>query len=194
MRALILIAATGCRSLLGFEELAPPETPTPPNDVATPADDGAPDDTLTEPMLDALVCPATYDLTVAGSTSRYRFVANQSIPWLTANNRCGDDGQHLIVLDNEGELSAINVIAGAGERWVGLSNRANGGTAYLPVTDQPTTFPPLTTPPWATGQPQQGETNCVAINDNGQLLSLSCGNGRTYICECDGFASDATNF
>lgn len=190
-----MLAASGCSSLLGFEELAPPpSTPPPDGVIVEPPGDTFPDGNPTDPMVDALVCPATYDLTLTGSTSRYRFVGNQSVPWLTANNRCGDDGQHLIVLDDQGELAAINVLAGAGERWVGLSNRANGGTMYLPVTDQPTQFPPLTTPPWATGQPQPGETGCVAINDNGQLVTLSCGNGRTYICECDGLASDPANF
>lgn len=190
---LVLLAASGCRSLLGFEELADPAAPDGITSTDGPPPDGAPDASDGNPTDDAmLACPASYTLTLSGSTSLYRFVSNQAVPWTTANSRCTDDGTHLIVLSSETELSQINVVAGAGERWVGLSDRVTNGT-FLPVTDEPTTFPPASGSPWATGEPTNDKP-CVATNDNGQLITLTCGNGRTFICECDGVPDDPTNY
>ncbi len=190
-RLLVLLAASGCRSLLGFEELAAPDgitNPDGPPPDGTPTSDGEPTDDA------VLACPASYTLTLSGTTSLYRFVSNQSVTWTTANSHCIDDGTHLIVLSNEAELSQINVVAGAGERWVGLSARVTDAT-FLPVTDEPTTFPPDSGSPWAIGEPSNNNDQpCVAMNDNGRLITLSCGNGRNFICECDGVPDDPTNY
>jgi hypothetical protein len=192
-RALILLAASGCRSLLGFEELADP-TP-PPGDSPRPDDSAIPRDDSSPPpdTFDPLTCPASYTLTVESSASRYRFVGNQAVPWLTANDRCGMDhpNAHLIVLNTTDELSQISAQTDGSIRWVGLSDRATD-TVFIPVTDEEVDIPPASGPPWAIGEPMVGTADCVAIN-SGELVTLACGNGRNYICECDGIPTDPTN-
>ena len=193
--ALILLVASGCRSPLGFEELAErPSADAPPIDgVPVPPDGPGPVDT-NPPMSDGsdVTCPANYDLQVTGSMSRYRLVS-QANPWLAANAACTADGTHLIVLSTQFELAAINVVAGAGERWVGLSDLRTDGV-FLPVTDEATTFPPASGAPWATGEPSAGDKSCVLMNDNGVLSSKTCGLARPSICECDGVPNDPTNY
>lgn len=187
----LLALVTGCRQLLGFEEPSDPAaTDGPRVDDGPRADgeiaDGAPDG--------ATACPASYTLTISSSLSQYRHVTNSAIPWLNANADCVNDGTstHLIVLSNETELAEIEAVTGTLERWVGHSSRATANE-ILPVTDEPTTFPPASGPPWAVGEPN-AETDCVAVSATGELRTLSCGNGRTFICECDQFASDPNNF
>jgi hypothetical protein len=189
---LVLLVASGCRSLLGFEELGDPAVP---GDGAPQPDGAASDGPIVDapPVDSAVACPANYTLTIASSTSSYRFVGNQAIPWLTANSRCTDDGTHMIVLSSAAELNEINLAAGAGNRWVGLSDRRVDNT-FVPVTDENTAFPPSSGAPWAAGEPSDSGNDCVAMNDNGDLITLACGNGFNFVCECDGLPSDPNNF
>jgi hypothetical protein len=191
--ALVLLLATGCRSLLGFEELAAPPIPDSTSPIGdSPRPDGGVDATPTGDVATDLTCPESYDLQLTDGASRYRLIS-QGAPWLTASSECAADGTHLIVLSTQAELSGINVIAGAGERWVGLSDLVTDGV-FLPVTDEATTFPPASGMPWETGEPSAGDKSCVLMGDNGELSSKTCGLARPYICECDGIPNDPTNF
>ncbi len=190
-RLLVLLAASGCRSLLGFEELADPAAP----DGSFPTDltsDGAPIDDSDVPVQ---ACPSTYTITIASSATVYRHVINVSVTWPSANDRCAMDhpNAHLVVLSSATELSQLQAQTGNAVRWVGISDRATD-TLFIPVTDEPVAFPPASGPPWGVDEPMVGTADCVAVENNGELISLACGNGRQFICECDAFASDPTNF
>ena len=185
---LILLVASGCRQLLGFEGLAD----QPPSDVPPRIDsqiaDGPVDD---GPTVDAQMCPPGY--TQIGPSS-YKGVGNQAIPWLSAEDACALDGTHLIVLDSEIERNATKAFLDKNV-WIGLSDRVTEGT-FIPVTDQQTNFPPATGVPWAAGQPDGAQPNehCVQmLVTTGELEDIPCGNGRAYICECDGFAENPAN-
>lgn len=191
----LLLLATGCRQLLGFEELADPIADDARSDGALTDDgqdpDGPPPDTMPPSA-----CPATYTLTIASSASVYRSVTNQAIPWLSANSKCTADGarSHLIVLSNDSERAEIAAATGTLVRWVGFSDRAVDGT-FQHVTDENTGgYPPQSGSPWAVGEPMAGTADCAALGNAGELVSLACGNGRTFICECDAFLDDPTNY
>ncbi len=188
----VLVLATGCRQLLGFEELAEPSAGDAPIVEDGSGTDGASSDT---PLADAaLVCPASYTIVIDGSASRYRHVTSSSITWLNANTDCVNDGTttHLIVLTDDIERAAIEALTDGPVRWIGLSNRAAIET-YVPVTDEQVSYPPASGTPWAPGEPSFTETRCVALAA-GALITLSCGNGRNFICECDAFADDPMNY
>jgi hypothetical protein len=184
---LILVVASGCSKLLGFEGLAEP-APTDGRDPDSQITSDGPVDGATDP-----VCPASY--TKVG-TSSYRYVSNQAIPWLSAEDACVLDGTntHLIVLDDDAERTTVQMVIDKNV-WIGLSDRVTEGT-FVPVTDQQTNYPPELGPPWAAGQPDNAgpNENCVQLLETtGELEDVACGNGRAYICECDGFPEDPSN-
>ena len=167
--AALLVLATGCRQLLGFEELADPGDA--PIVDGSRADGRDPDAPSSDAPMGA--CPPSYTISIAGSMSRYRSVTNSSITWLSANTDCANDGinTHLIVLSSDGERSGVAAVTGSLVKWIGLSNRA-ANNGYVPVTDEPTTYPPTTGAPWAVGDPVVNEIRCVALS-GGELVTNS---------------------
>lgn len=188
---LVLVVTGGCRQLFGLDELAEPAAT---DDASGPGDaDAAAADSARDGG-DEVGCPATYTLAIPSSTSSYRHVTNQAVPFTSASSRCVADGinTHLIVLSDQAELTEINAATTGSVRWVGLSDRVTD-TIYLPVSTETPGFPPDTGPPWASGEPMVSDNDCVSLTADGTLIPISCGNGRNFICECDTFPNDPTH-
>ncbi len=188
MRAAICVLLTGCARILGFEE------------VVEPSPDGRVDGPVVDGFVDTpqLACPASYTLTFQGSS--YRIVTMLATQWLSANATCVEDGSrtHLIVLSSDAELSAIRAQALDRQFWIGLSDRRDE-SVFLPVTNEPTIFPPPSGTPWGNGQPadvMMGADDCVELSKEfGQELeTVNCGSARNFICECDAFEAAPGNF
>lgn len=153
-----------------------------------------------------LQCPISYDLTVDGYPSRYRFVT-AATTWDAAEVACASDtsaSTHLVVLDDDDErLGLVATLTMAGSTssvWIGLSDRVTED-AFLWVTAQPVGVPPRANPPWPIGQPDDmnGGQDCVRIQgatsaaptlfDDGE-----CSSQFDYVCECDGYPPAPANF
>ncbi len=101
--------------------------------------------------------------------------------WVNAQADCADDvpgATHLIVLSSAAEVSYAAGQLG----WIGLSDRTTEGQF------QNVTLEPNDLRPWEPGQPDNGggSEDCAHIRSSGRLDDDQCGNGRDYICECDG--------
>ncbi|HEY5923357.1 MAG TPA: C-type lectin domain-containing protein [Kofleriaceae bacterium] len=193
----VVVCLAGCDKLFG---LLPIKTV----DASSDAVADAVDDT-TRDGNDA--CPQSYNLTFTGATTQYRYV-DASSGWLAAELTCFMDTStrtHLVVLTDDNERAAL---AGAlvmssvtSSVWLGLSDRQKED-AFLWVTDEPVGMPPRTSPPWIIGQPDnQGVAqHCVRMagTNAGQDATLfddsDCTLPLDFVCECDAFAPDPTNF
>jgi hypothetical protein len=187
--------ATGCG-----KELNPEFCAMYPDDDRCAAASG---DAATDANVDAvraLRCPASYDVTVDGQTSKYRVVDSPD-DWLSAAADCADDGEadmantHLVVLSTAAELAALDPVI-SGERHVGHSDLITEGT-FIPVTDEVIDFSALETgasPPWAPDEPN-GTGNCVMLGDANTLYDRSCTDfDLGYVCECDAYPNDTDNY
>jgi hypothetical protein len=146
--------------------------------------------------IDAPTCPAPYGITVTGSMSKYRVVTTPA-SWPAAAADCADDGAntHLVVLSDSAERVALLPHFDP-FRYIGHTDRLVEGT-FRAVTDEPDGYPALTTtqqPPWAGGEPA-GRGDCAAlVQANGELYDADCATAVTYVCECDAYANDPTNY
>ena len=161
---------------------------TPAGDGAAATDDAAPttDARSTDgPALDAAPppCPAGY---VGG----YRVVSTLQ-SWRAAEADCEDDTtglSHLVVIDNAGELAAVNAALAAlaaGDVWVGVMRDAPMPWVWRAVTGGNASYLP-----WETGQPddQSGDQQVVSLmRASGLLRDVSTGSStnRAALCECD---------
>jgi hypothetical protein len=194
--ALVLLAASGCRQLLGFEQpIATSDASAPPVDTLAdgpevPVADGPSISDAPGDAFDPTSCPATY--TLAFGNSRYRNIPTTFPNWLSAVDACTNDGagMHLVVLGDAAEYAAILDFANGVTKWIGLSDRVVQGN-FLHVTDEQTTFPPTSGPPWGPNEPSNG---CVAITSAGTLDATACGQNFSAICECDGIPNDPANY
>ena len=144
------------------------------------------------------MCPPTYGITLMGSTSRYRIVNNPST-WPSAATDCADDlagapyATHLVVINGDQELSAVDALTAGMEAWVGLSDRKTEGT-FLWVTAQPNAYPPASGAPWDPSTPSSAPgDNCVRMRI-ADLGAFACTQTRIYYCECDVYANDPTRY
>lgn len=151
-------------------------------------------------------CPESYDLPIDGSPSRYRYVADGTT-WTAAQAACAADsvgGTHLIVFDDDGErLGLMAALATRGivaSVWIGLTDRKTEDV-FLWVTAQEVGMPPLSTPPWGAGQPddQNGVQDCVRVvgagsTGAGLFDDGECSSVFAYVCECDGYAPEPNNY
>ena len=184
-RWLLLVCLIGCDQTWGLVHV-------------TPHDSGGVDTLGT--------CPESYELTVAGFSSRYRYEGTATT-WDAAEALCAADSTnltHLIVLDDEPERTGLLTTLAQNQVtasvWIGLTDRRSEGV-WQWVTDQPVGMPPLETPPWGAGQPdaQTSAQDCVRIQgatsssvgffDDGECSSIF-----DYVCECDGQAPQPNNF
>lgn len=196
----VLLCLTGCDRLFGLEHLEPP--PDGGRGDADVREDAGGDTGDGGPL-----CPLSYDIQLPDSPTRYRYaVTNTS--WDAAESDCASDttgGTHLIVLDDDRErselMTALTARGLTDSVWIGLSDRVSEGV-WLWVTAQEVSRPPLTSPPWAAGQPDDaaGAQDCVRIlgpqSVSPTLLDDSeCSSTLDYVCECDGYAPvGGTNF
>ena len=103
--------AAGCR--LGFDE-SQSEIRDAQRDDAGASDDATDGNGGSDAGNDAapVVCPGNY-ITLGVGTSVYRLETN-SVPWLSAEQSCETDGQHLVVVDDvvfiSGEVGVGGVV------------------------------------------------------------------------------------
>jgi lectin-like protein len=144
---------------------------------------------------DDLSCPTSY-VAIAGSSYRRELAM---ATWGAAELACEQDLDpalngytHLVVFSSNAELKVVTGTLSVTGYWLGSSDLA-AENEYRPVTGEATTWPPLETPPWASGQPNNlnGHQNCVWVDDTGQLDDKSCDEPHVSVCECDGFAPGA---
>ncbi len=174
----VLVLAAGCR--IGFERVGD----------MMPAD-GSTGDSITDGLRpDGFLapCPASYQ-TVGATTSRYRAV-DDSISWDQAQAACAADGQHLAIFETQNERDLITALLPARDLWVGVTDRVTLGT-WLTVTGVPATYLP-----WAAGEPDVVTTErCVETESPAyNYIDQLCSQGRRYVCECDGVASDPSAY
>ena len=123
-----------------------------------------------------MICPAAYQSIGSAFPHGYRFVASMAA-WLTAEQTCEGDGSgmHLIILDEPGEIAAVDAISSA-SRWIGESDRVTSGT-WLWVTGQ------AASPPG--GSKSCGFYNAASQGGTPGLDSDDCTATYAYVCECD---------
>ena len=120
----------------------------------------------------------TKDATTGGL---YRVVTNGQ-SWVNAQADCAGDvanATHLIVLSSAAE---VTFAAATQPGWIGLSDRVTEGT-FVTVTGETGDQRPF-----ANGQPDNGDgsDDCIEISSGARLNDDQCGNGKRYLCECDG--------
>lgn len=141
------------------------------------------------------VCPASF---AAVGDSYYERIAMETT-WLEGETACQARAprnrfSHLAVIGDDAELRAVRAAFLGIPVWIGHTDLAVEGM-FVPITAEPTTWPPLTTPPWAAGQPNnlEGNQHCLQIDVNGSLDDKPCMNaqGEKFepLCECDDFPS-----
>jgi hypothetical protein len=176
MRALALLALTGCRTVLGIEDVEPFPSP-PPGDTSNSAEagiDGKP-----------LGCRADYAaIPGAGPRNhRYLFVTING-PWTQQRDTCAMNDGFLAFPDGttignaQMELQAIVTLGGTNV-WLGISDLTVEGEyrTSLGMLASPETLALFT----ATGG---GNSDCLTGNSPTSINDESCGNSHKALCEC----------
>ena len=135
-------------------------------------------------------CPINYArLGDAGTVYR---LGNATSGWDAAEADCEDDGDgtHLVVLDDGDELAVVAPVIGAGDAWIGVTNRMSSAT-WLTVLGA---VAPIQ--PWRGGAPSpgQGRACVVLLGETRELSNVACARASRYICECDGAEPDPRAF
>ena len=114
------------------------------------------------------------------ATHRYRAIASLAT-WTAQRTTCTAGGGYLVEPDTAAELAAVNMLAGAFEIWVGISDQATEGT-FLTGRGAAATFLP-----WETGQPDDAPTgaDCARSSATGTYADERCTTTRRAVCECD---------
>jgi hypothetical protein len=203
----VLSCLAGCDVLLRLDHVDPPVSDAPPAD--TPLIDAKVDAPPTDGLL---ACPASYTLTVSGSTSRYRR-GGIDAPWPSAESLCEMDGvgimrrTHLAVIEDDTERTRLFTTLGTNglkNFWIGLTDRKTEGTMKW-VTAEPIGVPQDgLDPPWAAGQPdnnstQTGGQDCVRMiaplsTEEGHFDDVECIANFEFVCECDDYPAVPANF
>lgn len=198
---MLVVAAGGCGKQLNpdFCDAHPADDRCLGGTGADGATKDAGDDATTIDAAPIEGCPVSYDLTVTGSTSRYRKV-DTTASWASAAMDCGDDlatgpYTHLVVLSNPAERTALDALFDR-ERHVGHSD-IQTEDVWLPITVEPNVYPEIQSrqaPPWAGGEPNDSG-NCAVMDANLELRDRDCTNeAQAYLCECDAYTHDLDQF
>jgi hypothetical protein len=182
MRALALIALTGCRSILGIEDVVVPT----PDDASL--DDSRDDASLVDAPTEAppMGCPASYmTLPSSGPRGHRYLLVTSNAPWMMQRNLCISMSGFLAFPDGatlpdaQAELAAISALAGDNV-WLGVDDLAVEGQ-YRNSLGQPISA--ITNMLINFGGPNPGPRDCM-INLNNTLQNEDCGNQRKTVCEC----------
>jgi Lectin C-type domain len=136
-----------------------------------------PDTSIDAPMAN---CAGYMPLTGV-ATHRYRAITTAGT-WAAHRDTCIAEGGYLVEPNNAAELAAVNMLAGAVEIWVGISDLMTEGT-FRTGRDAAATFLP-----WEAGQPDdapQGGADCVRSSAAGTYADDRCNTDRRTVCECD---------
>jgi hypothetical protein len=126
-------------------------------------------------------CPATYMALPGVATHVYRAIPAAQT-WGVQRNACTADGGYLVEPDDAAELAAVNMLAGAVEIWIGITDQATEGTFLTGRGAAPAFLP------WETGQPDdapQGGADCVRSSATGTYADDRCNTTRRAVCECE---------
>ena len=168
-------------------------------DATAPVDTPGPIDAALSADAFALVCPGSYAVTIASSTSHYRILTSNAV-FSSHATTCNADlpgATHLIALDSTTELTQIFVALAA------AVPQPNNSGFYIGAVQQPNQASPsagwliftgaaLPGGMWAGGQPDDaggGESNSEQlglIDRNGTLQDVAGQTGYGAVCECDG--------
>lgn len=115
------------------------------------------------------------------ATHVYRGIPNTGT-WTSQNGACTAEGGYLAEPNDAAELAAINMLAGAIEIWVGVSDQATEGT-FLTGRGAAATFLP-----WEAAEPDNlptGGADCVRSSATGMYADDRCSTVRRAVCECE---------
>jgi hypothetical protein len=149
-------------------------------DDGAPAGDGPRDGA-------AVACQAQYVFAIG--SSHYRLGGQTT--WTAAETSCETDGAgiHLVVIDAASEMTALAPLSGNSRTWVGVSDRKTDNV-FLRVIGGVAPFLP-----WRSGDPSQAGTACAAWDPQpAEYRDEACGQGRQFICECDGIPADPSSY
>ncbi|MBA3503700.1 MAG: C-type lectin domain-containing protein [Myxococcota bacterium] len=180
MRALALLALTGCRSILGIEdgtELPPPG-----------ADSGGSDGNVVDGSVDSGLngCPPDF-MPLPNSGPRGHRYRREPSPnnWVKMRDACAQEGSFLAFPDGASgnvaqlELDAIVTFAGNGV-WLGITDVTNEGS-YRTSLDLPASMVTLSLITSA-GSPQIED--CVVGSSAMTATDEDCTDIRLGVCEC----------
>ena len=124
---------------------------------------------------------AGYTALAGVATHRYRAILVNAI-WTAQRTTCTDEGGYLVEPGDAAEMTAVNMLAGAVEIWVGVTDQATEGTFLTGRGAAPTFLP------WENNQPDdapQGGADCVRAVASGTYADDRCNTVRRAVCECD---------
>jgi hypothetical protein len=146
-----------------------------------------------------LVCPVSYNVTTANTTSRYRVITSTAA-FATQHQDCNNDqagDTHLASIESVSEATALQVVLGGGAATNYYIGAAQKPSQPL-VTDGWFVFSGASLPEglWASGQPnddaagESNEENLLALHPT-DLFHDSTGDvAYPAVCECDGLPID----
>ena len=204
---LLAVLLAGC----GFQ-VAEQARDAGPRDTGATSDtgvDGTGIDAPTDAAIDAppvaVLCPPSFTVTIAASTSKYRISSTNAV-FTSHNNGCNGEvpgATHLAVFDTTAELDQISALLASspqptsGRFYVGavqMSNQTATSTGWLQFTGGavPATL-------WTPGQPDDNsdpeanhEQQLAAVDSGARMNDVSGTVGYGAVCECDGKAIDPT--
>ena len=148
-------------------------------------EEGGPDgaiDGATDGMIDTPMARCAGYAALSGiATHVYRGIPGAAT-WTSQSSTCMAEGGYLAEPDDDTELVAINMLAGAIEIWVGVSDQTTEGT-FVTSRGAAATFLP-----WETGEPDNapaGGADCVRSSATGMYADDRCSTLRRAVCECE---------
>lgn len=196
MRALLILLASGCGFNVSSSAVTDAAGSDGPRDAAPDARPDAPPDA---PPDAAVVCPGTYDVTVAASTTHYRIVSTDGV-FSAHHASCNSDvpgATHLAVFDSDAELAQITALANAAPQptdmrfYVGAVQLAGQTTTAAGWVQFTGGAVPASL--WGPGHPEDSDNDetdhaqqLAAIDSGFKMNDVSGGFVYGAICECDG--------
>ena len=126
-------------------------------------------------------CIGAYAALPGIATHKYRLITTLT-SWSAQATTCASERAYLVEPDDAAELAALNMLAGAVELWVGVSDQATEGT-FVYGRGGAVTFLP-----WENNQPDdapQPGADCVRSSATGTYADDKCVTARRTVCECE---------
>lgn len=129
-------------------------------------------------------CPAGYVALSAVPGHLYKVLPNGA-NWMTQQAECKltTSAAYLAVPDTIEELTALDMLAGASNYWIGISDIATEGT-WINSLGMPQTFLPWQPPAPDNAAGGQGEDCVEALSATHTINDRRCNQSLPAICEC----------